>query len=215
MHVLGSSLPQRLPRPLPALTILFSLLRSILLSFLLITSTYLPAPASLPNPLSPLKPFDVFFVDQQSVCVPLLRFFLGTRVVFYCHFPDKLLSGGWEVTAAGGDAGQSQGVEVGNKGRGWARRVYRWPVDRLEEWTTGESRRSILLKIPGQSDIILSNSLFTSRVYARAFPSLAKRKPKVVYPCVDVSAYQDPSSGVTDKGKGKEVVDDGVALITS
>lgn len=136
VHVLGSSLPQRLPSPLPALTILFSILRSILLSILLISSTWMPAPASFVNPLSPLGYFDVFFVDQQSVCVPLLRFFLGTRVVFYCHFPDKLLSGGWEVEAD--NSGEDE-VQVGVKGRGLARRIYRWPVDKLEEWTTGKS----------------------------------------------------------------------------
>ena len=34
--------------------------------------------------------YDVIIVDQVSVCVPLLRLF-GKRVLFYCHFPDKLL----------------------------------------------------------------------------------------------------------------------------
>lgn len=67
--------------------------------------------------------------------------------------------------------------------------------------------------IPGQSDIILSNSHFTSRVYARAFPSLAKRKPKVVYPCIDVSSYQT----IDRKGKGKARAegDEDVQLIAS
>jgi hypothetical protein len=95
----------------------------------------MPEPASFVNPLSPLGHFDVFFVDQQSVCVPFLRFFLGTRVVFYCHFPDKLLSGGWEVEA---DTQGEGNVKVGVKGRGLARRFYRWPVDKLEEFTTGQ-----------------------------------------------------------------------------
>jgi len=65
----------------------------------------------------------------------------------------------------------------------------------------------------GQADVILSNSEFTSKVYAKAFPSLVKRKPKVVYPCIDVAAYQ------TDKkGKGKAIIQDqdqGVDLISS
>jgi alpha-1,3/alpha-1,6-mannosyltransferase len=61
--------------------------------------------------------------------------------------------------------------------------------------------------------VILSNSNFTSRVYARSFPSLAKRKPKVVYPCIDVSAYKV----VDRKGKGKQAtdIDEGVSLIAS
>jgi len=62
--------------------------------------------------------------------------------------------------------------------------------------------------------VILSNSHFTNRIYSRAFPSLAKRPPKVVYPCIDLDAYQ-PWKG---KGKGKEKEkekDDGVHLISS
>ncbi|KAJ3363173.1 Alpha-1,3-mannosyltransferase-like protein [Allomyces javanicus] len=34
---------------------------------------------------------DVYFVDQISVGVPLLKW-TGARVLFYCHFPDKLLA---------------------------------------------------------------------------------------------------------------------------
>lgn len=84
----------------------------------------------------------MFVVDQQSVCVPLLRALGGTRVVFYCHFPDKLLSGGWEIRAT---AGGGQDVYRRNGGVGEVvRRVYRWPIDALEEWTTGESLLSLL-----------------------------------------------------------------------
>jgi len=64
----------------------------------------------------------------------------------------------------------------------------------------------------GQADIILSNSKFTSRVYARAFPSLAKRPPKVVYPCVVVEGYQPNSSSGKAKGKSKG---EGVELVSS
>jgi alpha-1,3/alpha-1,6-mannosyltransferase len=126
IRVLGSSIPQRLPHI--KATIILSLLRSILLSILLILSIYLPPPASPFNPLSRLTPFDVFVVDQQSVCVPLLRFLAGGRVVFYCHFPDKLLSAGWVVQGDG---------EVKRGKIGWGRWIYRWPIDKLEEITTG------------------------------------------------------------------------------
>ncbi|KAI6014323.1 glycosyltransferase family 4 protein [Pisolithus marmoratus] len=37
---------------------------------------------------------DVFFVDQLSTCILLLRLLGGKRVVFYCHFPNKLLANG-------------------------------------------------------------------------------------------------------------------------
>jgi hypothetical protein len=82
------------------------------------------------NPLHGLEHFDVYIVDQQSVCVPLLRLLTGTRVVFYCHFPDKLLSGGWVF---GED-------KVERTKGGLLKTIYRWPIDKLEEWTTGTFR---------------------------------------------------------------------------
>lgn len=60
--------------------------------------------------------------------------------------------------------------------------------------------------------MILSNSEFTSKVYAKAFPSLAKRKPRVVYPCIDIAAYQTDQK----KGKGKaQPEDDDIKVISS
>ncbi len=205
VHVLGSSLPRSLHPKLP-MTIVFSILRSILLSFLLFFSQVIPPPAGFINPLAPLGKFDVFFVDQQSVCVPFLRILTGTPVVFYCHFPDKLLSGGWEISAGERAVDLSQG---GAGRQSLLKRVYRWPIDRLEEFTTGELNPVEELTA-GQADVILANSKFSSRVYAAAFPSLAKNPPKVVYPCIDVDSYTKAL-----KGKGRAHAGNGVALIAS
>ena len=206
MHVLGSILPMRLHQKLP-MTIVFSILRSLALTILLCLSLLMPEPATFLNPLTPLEPFDIFVVDQQSVCVPLLRLMAGTRVVFYCHFPDKVLSAGWTV--------EGDGRVVRRKGD-TVRRVYRYPIDKLEEWTTGTlatpCTEGVADSGSGQSDVILANSKFTSRVYASAFPSLRKREPKVVYPCIDVSQYQNKRNN--GKGKGKQK-DDGLAAIQS
>ncbi|EON60881.1 hypothetical protein W97_00091 [Coniosporium apollinis CBS 100218] len=58
----------------------------------------------------------VFFVDQLSAGVPLLRLLQpNARVLFYCHFPDKLLA----------------------KKGGWVKSFYRAPFDWLESWSTG------------------------------------------------------------------------------
>ncbi|KAI4108804.1 MAG: hypothetical protein L6R37_000802 [Teloschistes peruensis] len=67
--------------------------------------------------LGRLKP-DVFFVDQLSAGVPFLRWWFGgeqsgTRVLFYCHFPDLLL--------------------VQNRSRWW-KSIWRLPFDWLEGW---------------------------------------------------------------------------------
>ncbi|KAI9223526.1 hypothetical protein BC828DRAFT_344871 [Blastocladiella britannica] len=56
---------------------------------------------------------DVYVVDQIAVGVPLLRWATGKRVLFYCHFPDKLLTGG--------------------QGKGALARAYRVPLDWLED----------------------------------------------------------------------------------
>lgn len=58
---------------------------------------------------------DAFFVDQVSISIPLLRYF-GKPVLFYGHYPDKLLS-----------------IKSGSL----LKRLYRWPLDFLEEITTG------------------------------------------------------------------------------
>ncbi|KAL0262662.1 Alpha-1,3-mannosyltransferase-like protein [Diplodia seriata] len=71
--------------------------------------------AFLTPELRQLSP-DVFFVDQLSASVPLLRLLSPvSRVLFYCHFPDKLL------------------VQKG----GAIKRLYRLPFDWVESWSTG------------------------------------------------------------------------------
>lgn len=166
MQVLGSSLPRSL---FGAFQILFSILRQLLLTFLLLLSIALPGPNATPiSPLSPLPAFDVFIVDQLSVCVPLLRWAGGTRVVFYCHFPDKLLSGGWEIEAEAPGKGKKGEAEVrrkaGKAGGGLFKRIYRWPIDKLEELTTGSfavsslSGANIILQVKRTSSWPTHNS---------------------------------------------------------
>lgn len=59
--------------------------------------------------------FDVFIVDQLSICVPFFREYLpNARIVFYGHFPDKLL------------ADHSSALT----------NIYRYPFDVLEQWST-------------------------------------------------------------------------------
>ncbi|KAL1679012.1 glycosyltransferase family 4 protein [Schizophyllum commune] len=119
--------------------------------------------------ISPDAPhYDVFFVDQLSTCVPLLRKFAGTRVVFYCHFPDQLLANGEFVE------------DPRRRKRGsLMKRIYRLPMDWLEEWTTG------------QADVILANSNFTARVFKTQFRSIHK-DTRVVHPGINLSAYDAP-----------------------
>eukprot|EP00122_Pirum_gemmata_P003334 Pgem_evm1s3013 len=57
--------------------------------------------------------FDFFFCDQISVSNPLLRL-TSSALIFYCHFPDQLLT-------------QRKSV---------LKKLYRYPLDWLEEKTT-------------------------------------------------------------------------------
>ncbi|KAG6844882.1 hypothetical protein H0H87_002717 [Tephrocybe sp. NHM501043] len=109
--------------------------------------------------------YDVYFVDQLSTCIPFLRHLGNTRIVFYCHFPDKLLANGAFIE---GENRQKVGL---------LKRVYRFPMDWLEEITTR------------QADIILANSKFTARVTKAYFKSI-RRPLRVVYPGINISAYE-------------------------
>ncbi|KAG0699001.1 mannosyltransferase [Suillus ampliporus] len=111
--------------------------------------------------------YDVFFVDQLSTCIPFLRMFCGKRVVFYCHFPDKLLANGAFV-----EGRRKKNVSI-------LKSIYRFPMDWLEELTTR------------QADIILANSNFTARVTKSHFASL-KHQLKVVYPGINIASYISP-----------------------
>lgn len=59
--------------------------------------------------------FDVILADQVSAVVPVLKLKKSSKVIFYCHFPDLLLA---QHTTK-------------------LRRLYRKPIDMLEEASTG------------------------------------------------------------------------------
>lgn len=128
----------------------FSILFAILRQLSLVLST-----AVFSSELKQLDP-DVFFVDQLSACVPLLRLLCPkAKVLFYGHFPDRLL------------AKEGSGVNKVLK------LLYRRPFDGLESWSTG------------CADAIVVNSKFTRTVFKQTFPSMRSRDLKVIYPCVD------------------------------
>lgn len=105
--------------------------------------------------------YDIIFVDQISTTIPLLKY-SGAKVVFYCHFPDLLLSTHDSLL----------------------KKVYRLPLDFLEELTTG------------QSDAILVNSNFTLGVFKRTFKSITI-DPIVLYPTVHAERISSGSPNRT------------------
>lgn len=69
---------------------------------------------------SELKP-DIVFCDIVSACIPVLKLF-KKQTVFYCHFPDQLLS----------------------QREGFFKTLYRIPLDWLEEKSTGCADRVLV-----------------------------------------------------------------------
>eukprot|EP01095_Lingulamoeba_sp_RSL-Kostka_P008425 TRINITY_DN2815_c0_g1_i1.p1 TRINITY_DN2815_c0_g1~~TRINITY_DN2815_c0_g1_i1.p1 ORF type:complete len:451 (-),score=134.22 TRINITY_DN2815_c0_g1_i1:36-1388(-) len=67
------------------------------------------------------KPFDAYFIDQVSIPVPLIKL-INSRVLFYCHYPDKLLV-------------QSKSL---------LKNIYRFPLDFSEEITTGAANKVLV-----------------------------------------------------------------------
>ncbi|XP_010907187.1 uncharacterized protein [Elaeis guineensis] len=106
--------------------------------------------------------FDVILVDQVSVVIPLLKMKRSAKIIFYCHFPDLLLA----------------------KHTTMLRRIYRRPIDMIEEATTG------------MADLLLVNSRFTASTFARTFHHLHSKgfEPAVLYPAVNVEQFNGPCS---------------------
>ena len=74
--------------------------------------------------------YDLVFCDQISACIPILRWFSSSKILFYCHFPDMLLT----------------------KRQNFLKKIYRAPIDWLEEKTTGMAHS------------VLVNSKFTGMI---------------------------------------------------
>ncbi|XP_067861130.1 alpha-1,3/1,6-mannosyltransferase ALG2 [Heptranchias perlo] len=118
--------------------------------------------------------FEVVFCDQVSACIPLLKLCRrAKRVLFYCHFPDQLLTR--RLTPL--------------------KRLYRLPLDWLEEYTTG------------LADLVVVNSKFTAGVFQRTFKSLSHLEPDVLYPSLNFAAFDAEPTAVADPvPPGKEFV---------
>ncbi|XP_020593963.1 alpha-1,3/1,6-mannosyltransferase ALG2 isoform X2 [Phalaenopsis equestris] len=106
--------------------------------------------------------FDIVLADQVSVVIPLMKLKRSAKVIFYCHFPDLLLA----------------------QHSTWLRRMYRKPIDLLEEKTTG------------MANLILVNSKFTKSTFATTFQGLHLRgiEPAVLYPAVNVEQFSGQCS---------------------
>eukprot|EP01135_Chromosphaera_perkinsii_P006613 Nk52_evm15s554 gene=Nk52_evmTU15s554 len=129
--------------------------------------------------------YNVFFVDQLSAIIPLLSLFGGnkSKIFFYCHFPDQLLTNRNSIL----------------------KKLYRWPLDWFEEWTTGLAHRVVV------------NSKFTGDVYCEQFKSLAVReRPLVVYPSLhteSIDALVEASSSLSSSKATRAILPPGAKTV--
>ena len=93
---------------------------------------------------------------------------VGLPVLFYCHYPDKLLC---------------------TERAGLFKRIYRKPIDWLEEVTTGLATRVVV------------NSKFTGRVFEESFPNL-NISTAVLYPAIELAQF-DVGLSSEERGKGR------------
>ncbi|KAJ3887525.1 alpha-1,3-mannosyltransferase ALG2 [Lentinula edodes] len=152
----------------------------------------------IPSPGAPR--FDVFFVDRLSTCISLLRSLGHARVVFYCHFPDKLL--------ANGEFTEDPVVRAERKllKGGLLKRIYRCTMDWLEEFTTrmhGDSLKHLIssqVKFTGRvtpRNTVRSGNISDSRLSATLISLNRFEKKKNVALAVEAFARirtQEPST---------------------
>lgn len=121
---------------------------------------------------------DVFVLDVLPSPIP----FLGLKcksVIYYCHFPDKLLT---RDTINGEHLNTSK--EKGGSIRNTLKNQYRKILNTVEEWSMS------------YADLICVNSNFTRKEVLRAFPSLGTKQDRdkihVLYPAIDLSKFIPP-----------------------
>lgn len=95
---------------------------------------------------------DVIIIDQISIPIPLLKF--KTRnIIFYCHFPDQLLS----------------------RPGGSLKTLYRKPLNWLEDYTTNQAKK-IFVNSRFTARIVLNTFSFMKHVPEVLYPSLVTEK---------------------------------------
>jgi len=104
--------------------------------------------------------FDYYILDQVSFPIPLLRC-RNRNVLFYCHYPDKLLS---------------------TDRKSLPKRIYRFFLDFVEEVTTGCARCIVV------NSQFTRKVFFDSFPLIRKF--CRKHQPKVLYPAIEEKSFR-------------------------
>jgi len=142
----------------------------------------------------------VFVLDVLPTGVPYLVEWwnVSAGVLFYCHFPDKLLT----RDTVNGEQGPSATLDAATVSGSTSlfrlfliiltqlKRFYRWALDSLEEWTMS------------YSDLIVVNSKFTMGEVEKVFPSLFLPRNSVFITAATTES--PPKANVTKDGDQKQ-----------
>lgn len=137
---------------------------------------YLTHRAAAENPNA-----SVFVIDVLPTGVPYLANYcnFNAGVLFYCHFPDKLLTrdtvNGEVASRIQSGPDRNEIIPLFCKCFSILKAIYRWVMDAIEESTMA------------YADLVAVNSTFTKLEVSRAFPSLFANDEhvKVLYPAIE------------------------------
>ena len=126
---------------------------------------------------------DVIVLDGLPTPLPLLQYWIPTAsLLFYCHFPDQLLTTANTTTTTTSLTPTADTTNT-TRPKSW----YRHIMDGLEDWT-----------LPW-ADTIVVNSEFTRQTVLQTFPSLLQQQEPVpssslpiLYPALDTTALDAP-----------------------
>ena len=104
--------------------------------------------------------FNYYILDQVSFPIPLLRC-RNRNVLFYCHYPDKLLS---------------------TNRASFLKRIYRYVLDFVEEATTGMAR-TILVNSKFTQNIFTQSFPLIKKWYP------TYEAPEILYPAINEDKY--------------------------
>jgi alpha-1,3/alpha-1,6-mannosyltransferase len=122
---------------------------------------------------------DIIVLDVLPTPLPFLLASTDASLLFYCHFPDKLL------TRTNPTQAQAQPSTL--------KTLYRSVMDGLEEWSIQSA------------DVCAVNSQFTRATVLRTFPKLSQRfhdRLPVLYPALDTTVLDNIT--VTEQNEHKE-----------
>lgn len=129
---------------------------------------------------------DMLVLDVLPTPIPFLTTWCHSGILYYCHFPDKLLT----RDTVNGELNERL-QEQQQQQNGTAVLATSSIVTTLKKWY-----RQFLDEVEEEAmayaDVLVANSSFTRHRIQDVFPSLADERMKVLYPALDMDKFSPP-----------------------